>query len=296
MGAQDHFPKRKISFLLSAAAHPDGSRPVRHPPARAVGDGPPTIGYLDPVFVEMMEELKGLLRYAFQTEERADLPGLRPRLGRHGDVLRQHGQPRRQGHRLPQRRVRRPHDRERRALRRHCRWWSRTRGATPVDPNKVEDALRSNPDAKIVAFVHAETSTGVRPTPRRIAAIAQAARRADHRGCGHLARRHAGAGRRLGHRRRLLGQPEVPVVHAGPVAGHFQRPRGRAACKARKEKVHSWFMDLNLLLGYWGADHAHLPPHRADQFALRAARGAAHAAAKRAWRTAGRATSAITWR
>ncbi len=29
-----------------------------------------------------------------------------------------------------------------------------------VDANKVEDALKANPDAKILAFVHAETSTG----------------------------------------------------------------------------------------------------------------------------------------
>ena len=36
--------------------------------------GRPTIGYLDPVFVEMMEELKGLLRYAFQTENALTFP------------------------------------------------------------------------------------------------------------------------------------------------------------------------------------------------------------------------------
>ena len=29
-----------------------------------------------------------------------------------------------------------------------------------VDPHKLEDALKANPDAKLVAFVHAETSTG----------------------------------------------------------------------------------------------------------------------------------------
>ena len=23
--------------------------------------------------------------------------------------------------------------------------------------------------------------------------------------------------------------------------------------KQRKDKIHSWFMDMNLLLGYWGA-------------------------------------------
>ena len=53
-----------------------------HPPQRTLmGPGPseinprvmaamslPAIGYLDPVFVEMMEELKSLLRYAFQTK------------------------------------------------------------------------------------------------------------------------------------------------------------------------------------------------------------------------------------
>ena len=30
----------------------------------------------------------------------------------------------------------------------------------PVDPQQVEEALKANPDARIVAFVHAETSTG----------------------------------------------------------------------------------------------------------------------------------------
>ena len=34
----------------------------------------PTIGHLDPRFVEMMEELKELLRYAFQTENDVTFP------------------------------------------------------------------------------------------------------------------------------------------------------------------------------------------------------------------------------
>src|SRR4029434_763453 len=34
----------------------------------------PAIGYLDPVFVEMMEELKGLLRYTFQTKNALTFP------------------------------------------------------------------------------------------------------------------------------------------------------------------------------------------------------------------------------
>ena len=34
----------------------------------------PAIGYLDPVFVEMMEELKSLLRYAYQTKNPLTFP------------------------------------------------------------------------------------------------------------------------------------------------------------------------------------------------------------------------------
>ena len=59
-----------------------------HPPQRTLmGPGPteihprvlttmsqPAIGYLDPVFVEMMEELKSLLRYAYQTRNPLTFP------------------------------------------------------------------------------------------------------------------------------------------------------------------------------------------------------------------------------
>ena len=66
--------------------------------------------------------------------------------------------------------------------------------------------------------------------------------------------------------------------------------------KARKDKIHSWFMDMNLLLGYWGATtrtYHHTAPTN-SLFALHEAlllhpRG-------RASRTPGRATSAITSR
>ncbi len=59
-----------------------------HPPQRTLmGPGPsdvnprileamsrPTIGHLDPVFVEMMEDLKSMLQYAFQTENELTFP------------------------------------------------------------------------------------------------------------------------------------------------------------------------------------------------------------------------------
>ena len=36
--------------------------------------GRPTIGYLDPIFINMMDELKELLRYAFQTKNELTFP------------------------------------------------------------------------------------------------------------------------------------------------------------------------------------------------------------------------------
>ena len=34
----------------------------------------PTIGHLDPLFIEMMEDTKGLLQYAFQTKNALTMP------------------------------------------------------------------------------------------------------------------------------------------------------------------------------------------------------------------------------
>ena len=42
----------------------------------------------------------------------------------------------------------------------------------PVDPQKVEQSLIDNPDAKIVAFVHAETSTGALSDAKLICELA----------------------------------------------------------------------------------------------------------------------------
>src|SRR5690606_24870480 len=42
-----------------------------------------------------------------------------------------------------------------------------------VDANKVESVLKANPDAKVLAFVHAETSTGAQSDAQTLAALAQ---------------------------------------------------------------------------------------------------------------------------
>ena len=90
----------------------------------------------------------------------------------------------------------------------------------PVDPNKVSETLaRHNPDAKIVAFVHAETSTGAQSDAQTLCRIAR-----EH-GCLSIvdavtiARRRAARGRCMGRRRGVFRHAEMPVVPARDFAG-----------------------------------------------------------------------------
>ena len=126
----------------------------------------PTFGHLDPAFVGMMDEVKQMLQYAFKTENQLTIPVSAPgsagmettfiNLLEPGDkaIVCQNGV---FGGRMKENVER-------------C-------GATPimvedewgkpVDPQKAEDALKANPDAKLLAFVHAETSTAVSYTHLR---------------------------------------------------------------------------------------------------------------------------------
>jgi len=210
-----------------------------HPPQRTLmGPGPteihprvlttmsqPAIGYLDPVFVEMMEELKSLLRYTYQTKNPLTFPISGPgsvgmefcfvNMVAPGDkvIVCRNGV---FGGRMIENVER-------------C-------GGTPIivedawgepiSPQKLEDALKKNPDVRLVAFVHAETSTGVLSDAKTLVEIAHKYNALTIVEYRDFARRFAGAGRRMENRRRLLRQPEMPVVHAGTVAGDDLRARG----------------------------------------------------------------------
>src|SRR6185503_2221446 len=156
-----------------------------HPPQRTLmGPGPteihprvlttmsqPAIGYLDPVFVEMMEELKTLLRYVYQTKNPLTFPisgpgsvgmeycfvnlvtpGAKVVVCRNGVF----------GGRMIENVERCGGT----AIVVEDKW------GEPIDPNKLEDALKKNPDARLVAFVHAETSTGVQSDAKKLIEIA----------------------------------------------------------------------------------------------------------------------------
>jgi len=210
----------------------------------------PTIGHLDPAFVEMMEQLKTLLRYAFQTQNELTFPVSGPgsvgmetcfvnlvepddkvivcRNGVFGgrmieNVLRAGG-----------------------AVAVVDDAWG-----TAVDPNKLEDALKANPDTKVVAFVHAETSTGAQSDAATLAEIAR------RYGCLTI----VDAVTSLGGTPLMVDEWGLDAVYSGSQKCLSCTPglspvtfseRAIETVKNRKTKVRSWFMDLNLVLGYWG--------------------------------------------
>jgi alanine-glyoxylate transaminase/serine-glyoxylate transaminase/serine-pyruvate transaminase len=235
-----------------------------HPPQRTLmGPGPteihprvlttmsqPAIGYLDPVFVEMMEELKALLRYVYQTKNALTFPISGPgsvgmeycfvNMVSPGDkvVVCRNGV---FGGRMIENVER-------------CggipivvedEW------GAPVDPNKLEDALKKNRDARVVAFVHAETSTGVGSDAKLLTEIA-------HR---HDALVIVDAVTSLGGSPVKVDEWKIDAIYSASQKCLSCTPglspvsfsdRVVDYVKARKDKIHSWFMDMNLLLGYWG--------------------------------------------
>ncbi len=235
-----------------------------HPPVRTLmGPGPsdvnprileamgrPTIGHLDPVFVTMMEEMKELLRYAFQTDNKLTMPVSAPgsagmemcfvNLVEPGDkvIVCQNGV---FGGRMKENVERSGGT----AVMVEDTW------GVAVDPAKVEEALKANPDAKILAFVHAETSTGAISDAKTLAELAH------QHDCLVIADTVTSlAGVPL-----MVDDWQLDAVYSGtqkclscvpglsPVT--FNQ-RAVDVITSRKTTVQSWFLDLNLVLGYWG--------------------------------------------
>ena len=251
-----------------------------HPPQRILmGPGPsdvsprvlaamarPTIGHLDPVFVEMMDEMKALLQYAFQTKNELTMPVSGPgsagmetcfvNLVEPGDkvIVCQNGV---FGGRMKENVERSGGT----AVMVMDAW------GTAVDPNKVEEAFKANPDAKMVAFVQAETSTGALSDAKTINAIAHQ----------HGALSLVDAVTSLGGVPLKLDEWGIDAIYSGsqkclsctpglsPVS--FS-PRALEVIKNRKTKVQSWFMDLNLVMGYWGSGAKRAYHHTAPINAL----------------------------
>jgi alanine-glyoxylate transaminase/serine-glyoxylate transaminase/serine-pyruvate transaminase len=221
----------------------------------------PTLGHLDPAFQGMMEELKALLRYAFQTENRLTFPVSGPgsvgmetcfvNLVEPGDkvIVCVNGV---FGGRMLEN-VKR------------CGGvpvvvadpWGRA-----VDPDKVETAFRAHPDSRVLAFVHAETSTGAQSDAAALAAIARR----------HGALTLMDCVTSLGGTPVLIDAWGIDAAYAGSQKCLSCTPglspvtfseRAIERVRARKTPVRSWFMDLNLVLGYWSGEGARTYHHTA---------------------------------
>jgi alanine-glyoxylate transaminase/serine-glyoxylate transaminase/serine-pyruvate transaminase len=221
----------------------------------------PTIGHLDPVFVDMMDEMKTLLQYAFQTQNALTLPVSAPgsagmetcfvNLVEPGDkvIVCQNGV---FGGRMKENVERCGGI----AVMVEDAWGS------AVDPNKLEDALKANPDAKIAAFVHAETSTGALSDAKTLVEIA-------HRyGCLTI----VDAVTSLGGVTLKVDEWEIDAIYSGSQKCLSCTPglspvsfseRAVETIKKRTRKVQSWFMDLNLVMGYWGSGQKRAYHHTA---------------------------------
>ncbi len=238
--------------------------PSFHPPVRTLmGPGPsdvsprvlealsrPTIGHLDPAFVTMMDEIKGLLRYAFRTDNALTMPVSAPgsagmetcfaNLVEPGDkvIVCQNGV---FGGRMKENVERCGGT----AVMVQDTWGS------AIDPIKLETALKENTNAKIVAFVHAETSTGALSDAKTLCEIAH------KHGCLTI----VDAVTSLGGVPLLVDEWNIDAIYSGTQKCLSCTPglspvsfndRAVEKIKNRTTTVQSWFLDLNLVMAYWG--------------------------------------------
>jgi len=239
------------------------------PPARLLlGPGPsevhprvlramaaPLLGHLDPAFVAMMEDVKALLRFVFATGNALTFPvsgtgsagmeacivnlvepgdevvvGVNGVFGtRMADVIERAGAT---------------------AMRVEAPW------GNVVRAEQVEAALRNCRRPKLVALVHAETSTGAwQPLP-------DAARLAHAHGALFL----ADCVTSLGGAPVEIDAWDVDVAYSGTqkclscppgLAPVTFGPRALEVVRGRKTKVRSWYLDVGMLEQYWGEERVY---------------------------------------
>lgn len=214
----------------------------------------PLLGYLDPEFVTMLGETQVLLQQVFQTQNTLTLPVSGTGMAGMESLLANLLEPGDRllvcaagffGNRLEEVALR--HGAE---VTKVEKPWGEV-----YSPEEVEAALRAHP-AKVLAVVHAETSTGaLQPLE----------------GLGEIAHRHGAlllvdCVTSLGGVPVKLDEWDIDAAYSGtqkclgcppglsPVS---VSDRAREAIRARRTRPSSWYFDLELLYKYWGPEHAY---------------------------------------
>ena len=222
----------------------------------------PTIGHLDPQFISMMDEIKKLLQYTFITSNEltfaVSAPGMAGMECCFANLVEEN---------------------DKVIICKNGFFGERMKenverfGGIPVmvnddwgkkiDLNKVEECLKENPDTKIVAFVHAETSTGALSDPKSLTELAH------NYNCLSIVDTVTG----------LAGVPlkvdewNIDAIYSGTQKCLSASPglspisfseAAKEKIMSRKSKVKSWFLDLNLIMSYWegegGRSYHHTAP------------------------------------
>ncbi len=211
-----------------------------------------TIGHLDPNFIELMDEIKELLKYTFQTKNEVTFsvsgpgsvgmetclvnlvePGSKVLVcingvfgGRMKSIVERCGAE---------------------AVVMNMPW------GRAIDPELFEETLNKNHKINICSFVHAETSTGAKTDIKTLTEIAH------QHNCIIIADTVTS----LGGIPLLIDEWNIDVSYSGSQKCLSCPPglspvtfneRAVELIKKRKSPVQSWFMDLNLILSYWSGN------------------------------------------
>jgi alanine-glyoxylate transaminase / serine-glyoxylate transaminase / serine-pyruvate transaminase len=215
----------------------------------------PTLGHLDPEYLRIMDETRGLLQQVFRTTNHLTLavpgtgsagmeacvanllePGDQAIIcvagafgARMADMAERHGAT---VHLV------------------QAEW------GQAIEPAAVEAALRAHPGCKLVGIVHAETSTGLHQPLEEISRLAHEA------GALLLVDAVTSLG---GHELRVddwridacfSGTQKCLSCPPGLAPVTFS-PAALEAMDRRKTKVRSWYLDMSLIRNYWSADRVY---------------------------------------
>lgn len=212
----------------------------------------PIVGHLDPLFIELMEEVKSLLQYAFQTNNPFTIALSAPGSAGMEACFVNLVEPGEKvivcingvfGQRMKENVVR-------------CggipviveQEWGRA-----VDVAKVAETLEANQDAKFLAFVHAETSTGARSDAKALCELAQK----------HECLTIVDAVTSLGGVELRVDEWGVDAIYSGSqkclscVPGLSPLSFSEKAVskiQQRSTPVQSWFLDQSLVMAYWSGE------------------------------------------